>query len=159
MALVKGTNSYVTLIEANDYFLDRLDVEAWTQASDPLKEQALVTATGVLDEMTWTGSAITDTQSLAFPRLGSYFDPRLGMSIYLDEDFIPDRITKATMELAYHFLNNDGILDDTGRVEDLSVGSINLTSIYAPSLIPSNVKKSIKPLLLNQGSSAWWRAN
>jgi hypothetical protein len=158
MAIAKGTNSYATLEEAIAYFADRLDVAAWTDANATQQAQALVTATSILDDQHWMGTAISEAQPLAFPRCGSYFDPRLGVNITVD-NATPDRITRATFELAHHLLGNDGLLDDTGQVLDLQVGSVNLTKIVKPNLIPANVRRLIKPLLTNAGSSAWWRNN
>ena len=159
MALAKGTNSYVTVAEADTYFSDRLDVAAWTAADATQKAQALVTASSVLDDLDWTGTAISENQALAFPRSGYYFDPRVGTHIVLETGVVPDRILKATKELAYHLLNNDGILDNTGLIKDLSVGSISLTNVRPPSLIPTGVRRIIKPLQVNSGSNSWWRAN
>lgn len=159
MALAKGTNSYATVSEADSYFEDRLDIDAWTSANATQKAQALVTATRMLDELNWVGIAVSDSQTLAFPRTGIYFDPRLGMDIVLDELTIPSRIITATYELAYHFLNNDGLLDDTGTVENISLGSISLSNVINANKIPSHVKRMIRPLQENSGSNSWWRAN
>jgi len=159
MALVKNTNSYVDLTDANTYFGDRIDVAAWDAADDLEKEKALVTATAFLDELDWTGQAVSDIQSLAFPRIGQYFDPKLGAAAYLSDTEVPDRILKATYELAYHLLNNDGLLDDTGSVQELEIGPIKLINITGASKIPSFVKRMVKPLLVNQGARHWWRAN
>jgi len=158
MALVKNTNSYVTREEANTYFADRIDVAAWTSASDAQKDQALVTATSLLENLKWTGIAISESQSLSFPRSGSYFDPKLGYTTTLPAT-VPDRVIKATFELAYHLLNNDGLLDDTGTVTNLSVGQISLNIRTEASTIPSSVKRLINVLLQQGGSSSWWRAN
>jgi len=158
MALSEGVNSYVTVTDANAYFTDRLDVAAWTAADATMRAQALITATTVLDDMPWTGTAISESQPLAFPRNGDYFDPRLGIAVTLTED-TPTRIRTATMELAYHFLNNDGVLDDTGLVKDLQAGSISLGTIIPPNTLPALVRRTIKPLLVNSGSNSWWRAN
>jgi hypothetical protein len=159
MALVKGTNSYVTVAEANSYFDTRIDVAAWSSANETERGKALVTATMVLDNLDWTGAAVSDTQTLAFPRVGSYFDPRLGIDVELKATDIPSRILTATYELAYHLLNNDGLLDDTGEVDNLKIGAINLDNIKTPSKIPNVVKRIIRPLLVNKGSNMWWRAN
>ena len=158
MALAKGTNSYATVEEAEAYFADRLDVAAWVEAGATEKAQALVTATAVLDDQVWTGVAISDSQPLAWPRAGSYFDPRIGAELYFDNN-PPVRIVKATYELAHHLLNNDGLLDDTGEVLNLSISTINLSNISRASLISSAVKRIIKPLLQSGGSGTWWRAN
>ena len=159
MALAKGINSYATVSEADAYFEDRLDVAAWTSASDIDKAKALVTATALLDSKRWTGTAVSDSQTLAFPREGYYFDPRVGAEVYLDPTDVPTRILTALYELSYHLLNNDGILDDTGTVDNLNVGTISLNNIKNASLFPVTVNFTIKPLLLNAGIRNWWRAN
>lgn len=158
MALSKGTNSYATVEEADAYFADRLDVAAWTGADPTQKAQALVTATGILDSLPWTGVAASESQPLAFPRSGFYFDPRLGTTAYFDNT-VPTRLFTATMELAYHLLNNDGVLDDTGIVRSLKVGSVELERPISANLIPKMVSRLIKPMLVNAGSNGWWRAN
>lgn len=158
MALTKGTNSYVTVAEANAYFVDRLDVSAWASADDAQRAQALITATSVLDDLTWLGSVLSVNQPLAFPRIGGYFDPRAGAQVFLDTT-VPARVIRATYELAHHFLNNDGLQDDTGKINAITIGPITLEKPMPANLLPANVKKSIKPLLLNSGSNAWWRAN
>lgn len=158
MALEKGVNSYVSVDEADTYFADRIDVAAWDNASDDQKVQSLVTATAILNEMDWIGVAISETQTLAFPREGVYYDPFLGKEIELSNS-IPSRIIKATHEIAYHLLNNDGLLDDTGTIRSLTLGQLSLDSIITPSKIPSHTAKLIRPLLRNRGSYSWWRAN
>ena len=157
MALAKGVNSYVSLEEADAYFEDRLDVAAWTEASDELKEQALVTAAVYLDSIEWPGTVVSVSQPLAFPRIGTYYDPRYGLNMSLDPT--PERIFRANMELAYHFLNNDGALDETGGVKNLKVGSISLEFIEGAAKLSSVVRELIKPLRQRAGKYAWWRVN
>lgn len=159
MALIKDTNSYVDVADATAYFEDRIDAEAWVSAAESLKEQALVTATAMLDQKNWVGYAVSTTQLLAFPRNGIYFDPRLGVNVTLESDVVPDRVLKATYEQAYHLLNNDGLLDNTGGIESLKVGPIELKNVKESSKINYTVKNLITPLLINAGSSLWWRAN
>lgn len=158
MALLKGTNSYATVEEAYVYFSDRLDVAAWYDATDVTRAQSLVTATQLVDDLAFVGSAVSASQPLAFPRDGEYFDPRLGMSVILGAT-VPSRIVKAVYEIAYHLLNNDGLLDESGGVDTLSVSGISLNRITAPPKMPGMVRKSLRPLLLNGGASSWWRAN
>lgn len=159
MALSKGVNSYATLAEANAYFGNRLDVAAWDGASDTQKEQALMTATAYIDSLNWLGYIEDSLQLLAFPRICEYFDPRLGRVVAIDSNAVPNRIIIACYEIAYHFLNNDGILDETGSVIDLSAGPIKLTQIKNAPKIPSHVARTIAPLLVTRGSTSWWRAN
>lgn len=157
MALEKDVNSYVTLTEAEEYFLDRVDVAAWTNAADALKSQALVTATMVLDLQNWSGIAISDSQNLAFPRSGYYIDSKLGKYKEFPTT-VPTNIIKATYEMAYHLLNNDGLLDSTGTVDAISIGQISIDIKTGAPRIPSVVKLLIKPYLL-RNQRIWWRAN
>lgn len=159
MALVKDTNSYVTLAEAELYFADRIDADAWDTGTDAQKNKALVTAALYLNDVKWTGTAVSDSQPLAFPRDGSYFDPRVGTAVILSVAAVPERIIKATYELAYHLLNNDGLLDSTGDVDELAVGSIKLKRVRAPDGIPPAVTRIIRPLMVSGGSRSWWRNN
>jgi hypothetical protein len=158
MALGKSVNSYVTVAEADAYFEDRLDAAAWVEASSDEKAKALITATSYLDGLDWLGTAVSSEQALAFPRNGAFYEPRLGAEVTLTA-VVPDRIIKATYELAYHFLNNDGLLDDTGSVINLQIASINLAKIKNASKIPHMVKRLIDPLRITGVSNTWWRAN
>jgi hypothetical protein len=159
MAVSLNVNSYVTVADADTYFGNRLDVAAWTSADEPMKSQALVTAAQMLDDMSWAGTVLQDDQPLAFPRVVEYFDPKLGTSIYLDGTTVPNRIVRANMELAYHLLNNDGLLDDSGKFDNISVGPISIQNMKPASKMPLYIKNIIKPLLVNKGSNSWWRAN
>ena len=159
MALTKGVNSYATVEEASAYFADRLDVDAWTSATAEMQAQALVTATQSLDDMTWTGVVVSASQPLAWPRYGSYRDPKLGMLVNLSGDSVPDRIVKATYELAYHLLNNDGLMDSTGSVKELTVGPITLKGLTETSKASVPVRNLTTCLLKGGGQKLWWRAN
>ena len=159
MALVKGTNSPVDATDFDTYMADRLDVAAALSATSAQKDQALITATSILETLTLAGTAVSETQNLVFPRVGNYFDPRLGLTVDFPTSTAPARWLKATHELAYHLLNNDGLLDNTGEVKTLDIYGIKLENIRSPSKIPSVVMNLVTPMLVNAGSNAWWRAN
>lgn len=158
MALTKGTNSYVTLAEANTYFADRLDSDAWVSANDTEKSQALITAASMIDSMSFEGYVSSDTQVQAFPRTISFFDPRRGCSVTITDE-VPSQIITANYELAIHLLNNRGIQDATGTVTNLTVGTISLQTIQSSPKVPMAVLRFIRPLLVNGGSRVWWRTN
>jgi len=159
MALVKGTNSYVTLAEAELYFADRLNAASWLASDDSTKSQALIMATTMLDMLDWSGALIDTAQLLAFPRDSEYFDTRLGISV-TSMSAVPNRILTATFEQAHHLLNNDDLLNNTGMIKNLSVGSVNLSTIQPASKIPVMVKRLIQPLLnFTSSTGSWWRAN
>lgn len=150
-------NCYVTLEEANAYFNNRVDNDVWVATESTKKEAALITSTRLLDDMEWAGIVASETQLLAFPRIGSYFDPRLGYIVSFDTS-IPSQIKNATCELALHLLSNEGLLSSTGGVTDIEVGPIKLSEIRNPSTTPYFIKKQVKALLLNGGSRNWYRA-
>jgi hypothetical protein len=158
MALVKGTNSYVDLYDADEYFDTRVDVAAWSSSSELMKTQALVTSAQLLDNMSWLGVAVSDTQTMAFPREGWYFEPKIGKWIELAG--IPKRLKDSQLELAYHLINNDGLLDDTGSVKSIQVDTLVLTDVKPPKRLPSIVYDMLRPLLESATNrNMWWRAN
>jgi hypothetical protein len=68
--LVVGTNTYISLADANTYFADRLNTDVWTAATDDQKNKALLMACKVIDDQRYQGQPFLYTQSLAFPRYG-----------------------------------------------------------------------------------------
>ena len=156
MALVKGTNSWGSMEEAEAYFEDRLDAAAWDEAVVQERSKALITATTVLDSLSWSGRSIDVEQHTAFPRDICYFDPRLGRSVSIQG--MPKRALDAQFEMAYHLLNNDGLLDDTGGLTNLEVASIKLIDLTEAKLIPDIVSRLIAPLLKPSTPIPVWRA-
>jgi len=157
MALVKGVNSHVDVAEGDAYFEDRLDAETWRTASNTVKGQALVSATSALEEMPWCSVAVSESQSLAFPRTGLYFDPRLGYGVALNPT--PLRVKKATMELALHLLDNPDAMENSSSISGLAIDSIKLFNMKDAPKMPNAIRRILKPLLINQGMQTWWRAN
>ena len=165
MALVLGTNTYVTMVEADAYFDTRIDAGAWLNAQDDDQESALVTATLLLDENQFIGVAVSSTQSLAWPRKDAiYFDPKLGMEKSVTTDTYPKRVKVATFEMALHLLTNENLLDNkTQTFERIKVGSIEIEDstkdVLKIPVLPLRIKKLLSPLLVNGSGKQWWRAN
>jgi len=166
MALVLNTNSYVTTTEADTYFTTRIDADEWTTATDELKEQALVTATQLIDNRSWIGIAVSSSQSLAFPRKqATYYDPRMGQDITIADDEIPSQVKIAVYEQALHLLQNEVLIaQKTQTFESISVGSISLSDsngdVSRTSITPSIILKPLRPLISRgMNSNTWWRAN
>ena len=157
MALEKGINSYVTVAEADAYFKERVHSTIWCEANFASKTAALITATSLMNNISWIGVASDELQTLSFPRSGSYFEPLLGFDKELEG--IPDRVFRATCELALHLLQNEDLLESTSQVTDLTIDTISLTNIRKTSRFPSHIKDIIKPLMLNRGARTWWRNN
>jgi hypothetical protein len=170
MALEVGVNSYISLEDAELYFADRVNVAAWTESTDAVKEQALITAAKQLNLTRWIGSIADKTQTLAFPRIGSYFEPLYNEIVKLDGTEVPSRIVTANMEQAYHLLNNDDVLDTAGSPSRIKVDVIEIEGLQSGaasvSQTSSTVDGLIEPLLYSNGlassgrpAGAWWRAN
>jgi len=156
VTLVVGLNSNVTYEQAVEYFTTRIDVAAWDEAPEDDQKKAVATATAMLDQLDWEGRALDASQRGAFPRKLCFFDPRLGFRVEVEG--VPDRVEQATCELAYHLLNNDGVLDETGGVQSLSLGPIELSGVTSAAPIPENVRRLVKPLLLSRKRPPVWRA-
>jgi len=168
MALVLNTNSYVEITDADAYFDTRIDSANWTSSTDDIKEQALVTATQIIDNNPWIGSAVSSSQALAWPRKNAiYFDDRLGMQIQFAENEVPNLVMIAVYEQALHLVNNEDLVAQTTQTyESISIGNISVTDsnsdVTRISITPNFVIKPLRPLI-RRGSfgmgSSWWRAN
>lgn len=168
MALVLNTNSYVSIADADTYFETRIDSANWVDAEDEIKEQALVTATALIDDNAWIGSAVSSSQALAWPRKNAiYNDDRLGLQVTIAEDELPSRVKTAVYEQALHLVNNEDVLmGQTQTFESISVGSISISDSNGDTtrtpIKPSTALKPIRPLI-RKGSTgmggSWWRAN
>jgi len=155
MALVKDQNSYVTVLEADEYFSTRLHSEIWDSADVATKEKALVTSTKLIDNQNFLGTA-TGT-FLSFPRNCVYFDPRSGQEVVLEAE-TPVNILTAVKEYAIYLLSNEEALNPSQSVRSLVIEEIELIDISTFESMPANVYKLLRPLL-SSGSHVWWRAN
>lgn len=170
MAIVLGTNSFVTVAEAEDYFATVLDSSGWDALDEAGKEAALISATRLIDNRSWIGTAVSSSQSLGWPRSGAtYFDARLGLTVSPTNDEIPNKVKAATFEQALHLITNQDALQASGQVfESITVGPISLSDSNKTSK-PSNFSATALSYLegLFTGSkgtgggtgSAIWRAN
>jgi hypothetical protein len=168
MALVLNTNSYVTIADADAYFTTRIDADEWVSAEDELKEQALVTATQLIDDRPWVGAAVSSSQALAWPRKDViYYDPKMGQQITIADDEVPSQVKLAVYEQALHLLQNEDLIaQKTQTFESISVGSISLSDsnndVTKTSITPAIIIRPLRPLIRRDGvgmGASWWRAN
>ena len=158
MALQKGKNCFVTINEADDYFNTRINSDAWFNAQGNLVEQALVTATGIIDNLVWSGTATpTETYPLSWPRDITYYDTKYGEEVDLEDDrtstsegTIPEDIKQATYELALHLVSNMSTIEKNAngenKVKDLTVGSVRM--IFDINTGESNYKQLPDPVYM-----------
>lgn len=168
MALTLNTNSYVEIDDADEYFETRIDSANWFDANDEIKEQALVTATTLIDARAWIGYAVSSSQALAWPRENAiYVDNRLGQQVTIANNVVPSQVKVAVYEQALHLLNNEDLLaGKTQTFESISVGSISVSDsnndVTKTSITPAIITRPLKDLLVRgrQGvGGTWWRAN
>ena len=131
-----SANSYISLADANSYLEGLRNPEAWTEASDATKEQALRVATSYLDDKygdQWVGIRNGRTQALDWPRSLAY-----DLDGYaIDNDEVPKRLKNATAEMALRYivapdeLMPDVAVDDQGIAsESNTVGPISQSVTY-----------------------------
>lgn len=153
MPLTVGINTYVTPLQADLYFEDRLRVETWTAAEDEDKDKALLMARRLLDRQAFAGSLADDNQILAWPRSGLV--DREGRAV--DPSTVPADVRDAQCELALAFLREDLTADD-GRsgVRREKIGEIEVEydgRAPAKAPLPEIVAALLKPYLAATGSA------
>ena len=125
MSLVVGTNTFVSLSDANDYFDGRLYATEWNNAADTEKEGALIEATIHLNQRDYYGErADTETpQALKFPRANlPYID-----GYQPSDSEIPTEIKYATCEEALAILKNDPLsLKPIDEYKNARIGDIDV---------------------------------
>jgi hypothetical protein len=120
-----SANSYVDVAYADEYFSTRLYSDVWTETAP--KENALITATQILEaQITWDGIRARREQALQWPRSlvldrdGRYYFGNVTSGFYYPSDTIPDRVKKATCELAI------SLIEENRREEDPMKGFASL---------------------------------
>jgi len=169
MALIKGTNSYVNLNEADNYFDDRIDATAWTLNEDK-QEAALITATTLLEQERWRGMTTSSTSlTLSWPRSGSWVSPSRNQAMAFSSTYAFPSATekettlpidiqllrKACYELALHLLSNEGIVGNTASVVSLKAGPIQLDTIKAASMMPRYIRSIFADMSLGYNQRQW----
>jgi len=134
-----GTNSYIDIEEANEYFAGRLHAESWSGADSETKEKALRQATRSIDRMPLRGRKTDLHQPLAFPR-------------YPDTE-IPEAVKEACCEEALAILESGNSqrrkLQQEG-VQSFTLGNMSETYIAGAGkgLLSQEAKELLRPWLI-----------
>ena len=104
--------SYITLLNAENYFLGRFNSDAWNSASADDKQTVLVQATRLIDCLNYEGVKTDDSQATEFPRDGG--------------TVVPIEISIATCEIAFSLL--DGV-DPEQELNSLATSSQGYGSV------------------------------
>lgn len=122
-----AANSYITVNYADDYFDGSVYKDGWPSTSFgadlETKQQALVSATRMLERLNWDGLKTTTAQALQWPRVNLTDRDGNGLA----SDAIPQEIADATCELALSILALDptSVVDDSlKQFKRLKIGSV-----------------------------------
>lgn len=132
--LVKYTNSYVTVEEADAYFDCTLNIDEWNKYDTSTKEKALITATRQIDRLPLSSRKLDLYQNLEFPRV----DTALPFT-----DGIPQAVMYAVCEQALFLLKGGSKRQELQKqgVKSYSLGDLSET--FADNLSPA--EKTICP--------------
>ena len=127
--------NYITLLEANTYFLTRLSTGAWDDSNNNDREASLTMGTEIIDRLNYRGEKHDDAQVNQFPRG--------------DDIAVPDDIKKACAEIALALL--DGV-DPELEFANLNMSSqayANIKSTYDRGRPPEHILAGVPSV------SAW----
>ena len=150
-------NSYVSLAEANAYFLDRMHSSAWDTVTDP--EPMLISASQMLDwYIKWKGVKGTTAQSMQWPRTGAIRPDGTEIA----DDVIPSEVKTAVFELSFSNIDADRTVDDPlAGIGQLRAGSLmikagpekpNQTNAKP---VPSHIYNILSDLYTGGGGTVW----
>jgi hypothetical protein len=140
--ILVGQNAYVSLAEADTTASARLFAETWNNALPRTKEQAIITATALLDRMQWQGRKLAPTQPLAWPRVADHAP--LGYPLATE---IPAAIKTASVELALHLLRTGSMGDGPPIMQQMLGDAMVMYYPHIADELPKHVRRLIEPHL------------
>lgn len=156
MPLVVGTNSYVTVANADAYLMYAINAASWVAAETSVKESGLISATRMLDRQPWEGEKTqpAPTQVLQWPRTG--LTDRDGNA--LSSVAVPQEIIDATCELAVELINNPALVsqaDTSSNIKRIKADTVEIEYIRGKNgpRFPTTVTELIGLWLSSAGSS------
>ena len=117
-----GANAYASTADADAYHLARSNA-AWAGATTGAKETAILSATLVLNGMSWRGRKVA-SRVMAWPRE----DVVDGDGYEIANDVVPGAVADACAELAGAIIDGADPLGVQDRqINQMSVGSVSIT--------------------------------
>lgn len=160
MAITVGTDTYISVADADAYHTAHGDSDDWSSASTAEKEGALRLGTQALDlthRGRWQGRRSTEAQALDWPRDGVYDAD----GYLLLNTATPSGIANASAELARrHITDETALMPDTDsapiKSESVQVGSLKETIEYVAGKATSTrfdkVDRLVAPYLRRSGA-------
>lgn len=150
MALTVGTDSYISVADADAYFENQLFSDAWTNATTDTKEKALKMATAKIDMQPLKGRKSVETQTLQFPRM--LYSDHAGM--WWADAEVPQIVKNATCEEAQAILTTQESANKRGQLQAQGVSSFKVgsasetfTGRYDNGLLSATAKRLLAPYL------------
>jgi hypothetical protein len=137
-----GQHAYLNLADANAIASTRLFAEPWNNSRARTQEQALITATSLLDRMQWQGRKLAPTQPLAWPRVAE----RAPLGYPLTTE-IPDAIKTASVELAIHLLATGSLGSGPAIMQRMLGDAMEMYYQHLADELPKHVRRLIEPYL------------
>lgn len=124
MPTADSTNSYVNVVDADEYFDARLNSSAWTSANDDDKARAVIQATRI-------------------------FDGYLSWIEEIDKADVPSEVQNACCEMALVLLLNDTqVQNDMEGISEIGLSGMTVkASFEKKSIIPNHVFRLISYLV------------
>ncbi len=144
-----SANTYCTRDDANTYHEDRVGQSVsgttWGDASDDVKDKALLMATRSIDDLfIWAGAVVDFTQALLWPRAGLQYRSLDNVLTTV----IPTDLRDATAEFARQLIKDPGRADDSDLevkgIRRIKAGSVEMEFMGAQAqYVPTAVANMI----------------
>ena len=130
--IVVGTNSYVSVAEADAYIANRVHQDCWTTS---YRYMAMIQACHMMEtRVKWKGAKTDSSQTLEFPRTGLLDHYKKAVP----NDEIPDLVKFVQIELTLFILENDPYLTPAG-IQTINFGGLKLATNPTQATIPNKV--------------------
>ena len=132
MALTGGVDTYISLVDADEYFSGRLLVTDWSSLSTTDKQAALRMACRNMNRLNWQGERADRSQILAWPRSGvlKWHDG----DAEIDDDIVPAEIKHVQCEIALWLVRQQGS-EEIGQARIVTVPGLSIS--FGPGWQPS----------------------
>lgn len=114
------SNSYVTLVEAEAFFDNRVGSSDWFDSAE--QEQSILQACFILDQFDYIGDRATTTQALEWPRITNDFWDSYNDEFPYTSTEIPQKLKNAQCEIALWLAQTGGTASQ-GAVSELQIGN------------------------------------
>jgi len=120
------TDFYGTIVDAQDYFDNRLHETAWSEATSTDRKKALIAATNIIDQLNYKGEKAPVAALLLADENATHAEQRIANETQAlefprgDDTIVPESIRTACYEIAHSLLD--------GKDPELELEALGITS-------------------------------